>query len=66
MIFDIVYLAQMGRPPLNMTPTVVRFPNETIARIDNLVGQKQRAKFIREAVQAEIEKREAEPLKDGD
>ncbi|WP_189342570.1 hypothetical protein [Mesorhizobium sp. M2A.F.Ca.ET.029.05.1.1] len=47
-----------------MTPTVVRFPNEILERVDNLVGQNQRAKFIREAVQAEIEKREAEPAKD--
>lgn len=54
----------MGRPPLNMTPTLVRFPDEILARVDNLVGQNQRAKFIREAVQAEVEKREAEPVKD--
>ncbi|WP_287370658.1 hypothetical protein [Mesorhizobium sp.] len=47
-----------------MTPTVVRFPDEVLDRIDNLVGQKQRAKFIREAVQTEIEKREAEPARD--
>ncbi|WP_189379614.1 hypothetical protein [Mesorhizobium sp. M4B.F.Ca.ET.013.02.1.1] len=47
-----------------MTPTIVRFPNEVLDRIDNLVGQKQRAKFIREAVQIEIEKREAEPVTD--
>lgn len=46
-----------------MTPTVVRFPDEVLDRIDNLVGQKQRAKFIREAVQTEIEKREAAPAK---
>ncbi|MES0016145.1 hypothetical protein [Mesorhizobium sp. M0036] len=47
-----------------MTPTLVRFPTEVLDRIDNLVGQKQRAKFIREAVQTEIEKREAVPATD--
>ncbi len=57
-IFDIVYFLAMGRPPLNMTATVVRFPDETLERIDNLVGNKQRAKFIREAVVNEIENRE--------
>jgi predicted DNA-binding protein len=48
----------MGRPPLHMTPTLVRFPEETLERIDKLVGDKQRAKFIREAVVNEIEHRE--------
>ncbi|MGO4841396.1 hypothetical protein AB4144_54980 [Rhizobiaceae sp. 2RAB30] len=48
----------MGRPPLNMTPTLVRFPSEILERVDTLVGHKHRAKFIREAVTAEIERRE--------
>lgn len=50
----------MGRPPLNMTATLVRFSDETLARIDDVVGNKQRAKFIREAVEKELARLEAE------
>lgn len=59
----------MGRPPLNMTPTLVRFPSSVLERIDALVGPqdiaspkepKHRAKFIRQAVEAELERRERE------
>jgi hypothetical protein len=48
----------MGRPPLNMTPTLVRFPSDVLDRIDALVSDKHRAEFIREAVVAEIARRE--------
>ncbi len=51
----------MGRPPLNHQATTVRFSKETLERIDKLVGEKQRAIFIREAVEARI--RYAESLK---
>lgn len=44
----------MGRPPLHMDATTVRFPKETLDRIDALVGVKGRAKFIREAVEARL------------
>jgi len=50
----------MGRPPLNMQVTNVRFPAETLRRIDALVGEKQRASFIREAVARELERAETE------
>lgn len=51
----------MGRPPLNHQATTVRFPKELLDRIDALVGEKQRAIFIREAVEARV--RYAEELK---
>lgn len=44
----------MGRPPLNMSVTSVRFPPELLERIDALVGTNQRAIFIREAVEARV------------
>ena len=47
----------MGRPPLNMKPTPVRIAPETLERIDALVGTYGRAKFIREAVERELERR---------
>jgi len=45
----------MGRPPLNMKVTEVRFPAELLEEIDSLVGDKNRAKFIRAAVEAAVE-----------
>jgi predicted DNA-binding protein len=48
----------MGRPPLHMEPTVIRLPKELRDRIDSMVGEKQRAKFIREAIEHELERRE--------
>lgn len=39
----------MGRPPLNMIRTHISFDPETLARLDALVGEKGRAKFIRAA-----------------
>jgi predicted DNA-binding protein len=50
----------MGRPPLGNKPTQVRLPQDVMDRIDALCGQNRRAVFIREAVLAELEKREAE------
>ena len=50
-----------------MTMTAVRFPGELLERIDALVGKSQaetgkeprhRAKFIRDAVTAEVERQE--------
>lgn len=49
---------RMGRPPLNNKPVLVRLPEEALEKIDELVGTYGRAKFIREAVEAEIERRE--------
>lgn len=64
----------MGRPPLNVKPVLVRLPEASIAKIDDLVGPFNRAKFIREAVETEIERRErsarlsgsSKPEDDGD
>lgn len=54
----------MGRPALDMIATVVRFRREALDRIDNIVGQKGRAKFIREAVNKELERRVEPPTQD--
>lgn len=49
---------RMGRPPLNVTPVLVRLPDDVPGRIDALVGKQKRAEFIREAVEAELVRRE--------
>lgn len=41
----------MGRPPLNMKLTNVRFSPEILERIDALVGTHRRPQFIRDAVE---------------
>lgn len=51
---------RMGRPPLNVKPTLVRLTNETRQRIEVLVGPNRMAVFIREAIEAELERRERE------
>lgn len=48
---------RMGRPPIGKF-TAVRLPPEMLARIDAITDQGQRAAFIREAVEAELERRE--------
>jgi predicted DNA-binding protein len=48
----------MGRPPLGLKATQVRLPEGTAGRIDALVGPHRRAQFIREAIEAELERRE--------
>lgn len=50
--------ARMGRPKLNVKGTTVRLPETVIARIEALCGKNQMAAFIREAVLAELERRE--------
>ena len=66
MLKDIVYLRhdrtfarfrRMGRPPLNMKIVPVRLPPEVVEQVDALVGTYGRARFIREAVEAELERR---------
>lgn len=49
---------RMGRPPLNVKPTVVRLTEETRERIEALVGPNRMAAFIREAVENELARRE--------
>lgn len=48
----------MGRPPLGNKPTQVRLPEEMKARVIALVGTYGLAKFIREAVENELKRRE--------
>lgn len=45
---------RMGRPPLNMREIKVAFREETLAEVDQLVGNKHRSKFIREAVEGAL------------
>lgn len=48
----------MGRPPLGVKPTVVRLTDAVRQRITALVGSSGMAGFIREAVEAELARRE--------
>lgn len=50
--------ARMGRPALGVISTTVRLPKQVLDRIDTLMGANQRAKFIREAVERELDRRE--------
>jgi metal-responsive CopG/Arc/MetJ family transcriptional regulator len=50
---------KVGRPPLNVKPILVRLPNDVPERIDAIAGKNRRGEFIREAVQKELERREA-------
>lgn len=42
----------------------MRISEEVVQRIDAIVGSRQRAKFVREAVERELERREKEAKKD--
>jgi hypothetical protein len=48
----------MGRPPLGVKPTMVRLTEDVRRRIVALVGDHRMAAFIREAVDAELTRRE--------
>lgn len=51
--------ASVGRPRINEEGTPARFRAGTLARIDaSLVGKEKRSDFIREAVEAELARRE--------
>ena len=54
---------RMGRPPLNVKPTVVRLSEETLRRIEALAGKNRMAEFIREAVERELKRRERKKAK---
>ncbi|WP_162939423.1 hypothetical protein [Neorhizobium sp. NCHU2750] len=56
--------ARMGRPPLNVTPVLVRLPADVPDRIDAIVGKQKRAEFIREAVLEALRQREETPPKE--
>ena len=51
---------RMGRPPMNVKPTVVRLTQEALDRIEKVAGPNQRAAFIREAVDSELDRREGQ------
>lgn len=55
--------SRMGRPPLNVKETKVRLTDEQRQRIEALVGPNRMAVFIREAIDNELERREAEASK---
>lgn len=59
------YDARMGRPPLNVKSTNVRLPEGLGERIDALVGPQRRAAFIREVLEREVNRLEAERAKLG-
>lgn len=50
---------RMGRPPLNVKETKVRLTADQRRRIEALVGPNRMAAFIREAIDRELERREA-------
>lgn len=45
----------MGRPPLNNIRMHVYLPPEDIERMDTVVGEKGRSKFIREAIRQQLD-----------
>ncbi len=49
---------RMGRPPLNVKPTMVRLTEDTRQRIAAQVGANRMAAFIREAIESELKRRE--------
>jgi predicted DNA-binding protein len=51
----------MGRPKLGVIATTLRLPAALLERIDALMGPGRRAQFIREAVEAELARREKKP-----
>jgi predicted DNA-binding protein len=59
------YDDSMGRPPLNLKSTNVRLPEGLGDRIDKLVGRQRRAAFIRDVLEREVERLEAEQGKAG-
>jgi predicted DNA-binding protein len=48
----------MGRPPMQVKTTVIRLTEDSLERIDAIVGPNRRAEFIREAVERELKRRE--------
>lgn len=52
---DAASRGRMGRQPLGMKEIKVQFPAEMLERIDALVGDKHRSKFIRAAVAGALE-----------
>ena len=55
----------MGRPALNVKLTGVRPTEETRQRIEVVAGPNRMAEFVREAVEAELARREKEMRRRG-
>lgn len=53
----------MGRPSLKVRATIVRLSEGMPERIEALVGPNKMSEFIREAVERELQRREAEAKK---
>jgi len=51
---------RMGRPPLNVKETKVRLTDEQRERIEAIAGPNRMAAFIRDAIDAELDRRETE------
>jgi metal-responsive CopG/Arc/MetJ family transcriptional regulator len=47
-----------GRPRLDLEAVLVRLPQGTCARIDELVGKNKRSEFVRELIERELARRE--------
>ncbi len=55
-----VSASKMGRPSLKVKPILIRLPEGMAERIDAIMGKEnRRAEFIRDAVEAEVRKRES-------
>jgi predicted DNA-binding protein len=53
-----VIASRMGRPSLGVKETKVRLSEDARRRIEALVGPNRMAEFIREAIEAELKRRE--------
>lgn len=51
---------RMGRPPLGVRATKVRLTDDQLRRIDQLVGSRRMAAWIRDAIDRELERQERE------
>ena len=51
---------RMGRPPLGVRATKVRLTDDQLRRIDQLVGSRRMAAWIRSAIDRELERQERE------
>lgn len=47
----------MGRPKMDVKPTIVRLPEGVAEQIDAIAGKGNRADFIRQAIEREIKRR---------
>jgi predicted DNA-binding protein len=56
----------MGRPAMQVKQTIVRLPEGIAERIDVLVGNYRRAKFIRETIVKKVEELERRQAKAAD